>query len=162
MRVRRRALDIWLDVRTEPGTGGAGAAARLPVWRPNRSGQLDPKRLVGEILRIVGHHVPPPTGLRSPTYWGTEDGLAELFANGIVELQATRLDFVWRFASAQQYLDLFRTYYGPVHKAFGALDGGGQDALARELVAAVERCNRATDGTLLVPAEYLEAVAVTR
>ena len=121
-----------------------------------------PSGWVGEMLRIVGQHVPPPTGLRSPTYWGTEEGLAELFDDGIVDLQATRLDFVWRFASAQQYLDLFRTYYGPVHKAFGALDETGQESLARDLIAAVERFNRATDGTLLVPAEYLEAVAVTR
>jgi SAM-dependent methyltransferase len=132
----------------------SGGRIGLANWTPDG--------WVGEMLRTVGRHVPPPTGLRSPTYWGTEDGLTELFANGIVELQATRLDFVWRFASAQQYLDLFRTYYGPVHKAFGALDETGQESLARDLIAAVERFNRATDGTLLVPAEYLEAVAITR
>jgi SAM-dependent methyltransferase len=132
----------------------SGGRIGLANWTPDG--------WIGEMLRIVGRHVPPPAGLRPPTHWGTEDGLAELFANGIVELRAARLDFVWRFASAQQYLDLFRTYYGPVHKAFGALDGTGQEALARDLITAVERFNRATDGTLLVPAEYLEAVVIKR
>lgn len=132
----------------------SGGRIGLANWTPDG--------WIGEMLRIVGRHVPPPAGLRPPTRWGTEDGLAELFDNGIVELRAARLDFVWRFASAQQYLHLFRTYYGPVHKAFGALDGTGQEALARDLVAAVERFNRATDGTLLVPSEYLEAVAIKR
>jgi len=132
----------------------SGGRIGLANWTPDG--------WIGEIFRIVSRHVPPPAGLRPPTRWGTEDGLAELFDNGIVELQAARLNFGWRFASAQQYLDLFRTYYGPVHKAFGALDGTGQEALARDLVASVERFNRATDGTLLVPAEYLEAVAIKR
>jgi hypothetical protein len=77
-------------------------------------------------------------------------------------LQASRQSFVWRFASAQQYLDLFRTYYGPVLKAFAALDEVRQEALARDLVEAVERFNVSNDGTLLVPAEYLEVVAIRR
>jgi SAM-dependent methyltransferase len=132
----------------------SGGRIGLASWTPDG--------FIGEMLRIVGGHVPPPAGLRPPTRWGTEDGLAELFDNGIVELRAARLDFVWRFTSAQQYLDLFRSFYGPVHMAFAALDETGQAALARDLVAAVEQFNRATDGTLLVPAEYLEAVAIKR
>jgi SAM-dependent methyltransferase len=132
----------------------SGGRIGLANWTPDG--------WIGEIFRIVSRHVPPPAGLRPPTRWGTEDGLAELFDNEIAELRTTRLNFGWRFTSAQQYLDLFRTYYGPVYKAFGALDGTGQEALARDLVASVERYNRSTDGTLLVPAEYLEAVAIKR
>jgi SAM-dependent methyltransferase len=121
-----------------------------------------PDGWVGEMLRIVSSHVPPPTGLRPPTRWGTEDGLRELFGSGMTALQASRQSFVWRFASAQQYLDLFRTYYGPVLKAFAALDEVRQESLARDLVGAVERFNVSNDGTLLVPAEYLEVVAIRR
>jgi SAM-dependent methyltransferase len=121
-----------------------------------------PEGWIGEMFRIVSRHVPPPAGLRPPTRWGTEEGLQELLGDGITALRAERLTFVWRFASAQGYLDLFRTYYGPVHKAFGALDATGQEALARDLVDGVERYNRSTDGTLVVPAEYLEAVAIKR
>ncbi len=77
-------------------------------------------------------------------------------------LSATRQSFVWRFASAQQYLDLFRSYYGPTLKAFAALDETGEQALARDLLEGVMRFNRAEDGTLVVPSEYLEIVAIKR
>jgi SAM-dependent methyltransferase len=118
-----------------------------------------PDGWIGEMLRIVGQHVPPPAGLLPPTRWGTEQGLRQLFGAGIVELRVQRQAFVWRFASAQQFLHLFRTYYGPVHKAFAALDETGQAGLARDLIAAVERFNRSDDDTLVVPAVYLEVVA---
>ncbi|HWP62916.1 MAG TPA: class I SAM-dependent methyltransferase [Candidatus Binatia bacterium] len=121
-----------------------------------------PDGWIGEMLRVVGRHVPPPAGLRPPTRWGSEDGLRELFGDGIGALQATRQSFVWRFASAERYLDLFRTTYGPVLKAFEALDASGQEALARDLVETVERFNRSDDDTLVVPADYLEVVVTRR
>jgi ubiquinone/menaquinone biosynthesis C-methylase UbiE len=137
----------------------------LRVCRPGgRIGLANwtPEGWIGEMFRVVGRHVPPPAGLRPPTRWGTEEGLRELFGDGVASPRATRQSFVWRFASAQQYLDLFRTYYGPTFKAFEALDETGRQALARDLVEAVERFNRSDDGTLLVPSEYLEIVATKR
>jgi SAM-dependent methyltransferase len=132
----------------------SGGRIGLANWTPDG--------WIGEMLRIVGRHVPPPAGLRPPSRWGTEDGLQELFGDGVATLQAERQAFVWHFTSAQQYLDLFRSYYGPVHKAFAALDETGQAALARDLIDAVERYNRSDDGTLVVPADYLEVVAIKR
>lgn len=135
----------------------------LRVCRPGgRIGLANwtPDGWVGEMLRVVGRHVPPPAGLRPATRWGTEEGLRDLLADGVTSLQATRQTFVWRFASPEQYLDLFRSYYGPVVKAFEALDEPGQRALASDLRQALERYARPADGTLLVPAEYLEVVAV--
>jgi len=121
-----------------------------------------PEGWIGEVFRITGRHVPPPAGLRPPTRWGTEDGMRELVGDGVTSLRATRQSFAWRFASAQQYLDLFRSYYGPTLKAFAALDETGQQALARDLIEGVMRFNRAEDGTLMVPGEYLEIVAIKR
>ena len=112
------------------------------------------------MLRVIGRHVPPPAGLRPPTRWGTEDGVRELLGDGVASLRATKQTFVWRFASAEQYLDLFRTYYGPTVKAFGALDEPGRQALAADLLEALGRYAREADGTLLVPADYLEVVGV--
>lgn len=121
-----------------------------------------PDGWVGEMLRIVGRHVPPPAGLRPPSRWGTEEGLRALFGDDIAELRVDRQAFVWRFASAQHYLDLFRDFYGPVLKAFAALDEASQAALARDLIDAVERFNRSDDETFVVPADYLEVVATKR
>lgn len=137
----------------------------LRVCRPGgRIGlaSWSPEGWIGEMLRITSRYAPPPAGLRPPTRWGTEDGVRDLIGDGVVAMQATRQSFVWRFASTQQYLDLFRTYYGPTVKAFQALDETGRQALARDLIGAVERFNRSDDGTLLVPSEYLEVVATTR
>lgn len=121
-----------------------------------------PEGWIGEMFRVTSRHVPPPAGLRPPTRWGTEDGIRELFGDQVAAVRAKRQSFVWRFESAQQYLDLFRTYYGPTLKAFAALDEAGQQALARDLLVAVGRFNRSDDGTLLVPAEYLEVLATKR
>jgi ubiquinone/menaquinone biosynthesis C-methylase UbiE len=135
----------------------------LRVCRPSgRIGLANwtPDGFVGEMLRIVGRRVPPPAGLRPATRWGTEVGMRELFGDEVAALEMNRRDFVFHFVTAQQFLDLFRTYYGPVHKAFAALDEAGQEALARDLVDAVERFNQADEGTLAVPAEYLEVVAI--
>lgn len=134
----------------------------LRVCRPGgRIGLANwtPEGWIGEMLRVVGRYIPPPAGLRPPTRWGTPDGVRELLGDGVASLQATRQMFVWRFASAEHYLDLFRTFYGPTVKAFEALDETGQDALAGDLLAALARYARSVDGTLLVPAEYLEVVA---
>jgi SAM-dependent methyltransferase len=139
------------------------ASELLRACRPGgRIGMTNwtPDGWIGQMFRVVGRHVPAPVGLRPPTRWGTEDGLQELFGSGVAHLDATRKAFVWRFASAQQYLDLFRTYYGPTNRAFAALDAAGQDALARDLIDLVTQFNRAEQGTLLVPGEYLEVVAV--
>jgi SAM-dependent methyltransferase len=134
----------------------------LRVCRPGgRIGLANwtPDGWVGEMLRIVGGYVTPPAGLRPATLWGTEDGLRDLLADGLASLHATRQAFVWRFASPEQYLDLFRSYYGPIVKAFDALDEPGQRALTTDLRMALERYARPAGGTLLVPAEYLEVVA---
>ncbi len=129
----------------------AGGRIGLANWTPDG--------WIGDMLRTVGRYVPPPAGVQPATRWGTEAGVRELLGDGISSLQTSRQKFVWRFSSAEQYLDMFRRYYGPVLKAFAALDELGQAALASELLACVERFAIPSQGTLLVPAEYLEVVA---
>lgn len=119
-----------------------------------------PEGWIGELLRTVGRHVAPPAGVRSPSYWGTEDGVRSLLGSGTSSLEMSRQMFVWRFASGQQFLDLFRDFYGPTFKAFEALDESGKQALAEDLLQTVTRYATHENGTLLIPAEYLEVVAV--
>lgn len=119
-----------------------------------------PEGLIGQLFAIVGRYVPPPAGVTSPLAWGTEKHLHELFGSRAASLRVQRNQCVFRYRSAEHWLEVFRTCYGPVHKAFEALAPARQAELARELVAGMQRANRSGDATLAVPSEYLEIVIV--
>jgi hypothetical protein len=104
----------------------------------------------------VGKHVPPPAGVASPIYWGSEPRLQELFA-GTRALRAVRKEFVFRYQSAAHFIDIFRRFYGPTFKAFGALDAEGQARLAADIADVSARFNRRSS-SFVVPGEYLEVV----
>jgi len=119
-----------------------------------------PEGFIGQMFRVVGKHVPPPAGVKSPALWGTRDHLQTLFA-GAASIEHTVREFPFRYESAEHFVEIFRTFYGPVHKAFAALDASGQAALETDLLALLERCARPSAAGLVVPAEYLETV-ITR
>jgi SAM-dependent methyltransferase len=137
------------------------AAELVRVCRPGgRIGMANwtPEGTIGELFRITGRHLPPPAGLRPPTQWGSEERVRELFGDSVSDLRTTKRDFVFRYRSPEHWLEYWRAYYGPTLKAFEAL-GDDSEAYATELLELWERRNRATDGTLAVPSEYLEVVA---
>jgi hypothetical protein len=71
----------------------------------------------------------------------------------------TTRTFNFRYRSAAHFIDVFRTWYGPVHKAFATLPATQGAALERDLTELLDRLNRAGPGSLVVPSEYLEVVA---
>jgi SAM-dependent methyltransferase len=117
-----------------------------------------PDSFIGELFKLMGRYVPPPAGVKSPALWGTEERLRDLFDKQLGSIAIGRKDFVFRYRSAAHWLEVFRTFYGPMQKAFGAVDSARQASLAEDLVALAERFNRATDGSLVAPGEYLEVV----
>lgn len=121
-----------------------------------------PESFLGGFFRTMGEHVPPPAGVRSPMLWGSEGHLRQLFGDGVSNLTMTRRLFAFRQRSPRAWIDYFRAYYGPTRKAFESLDAAGQDRLVADLEALIGRHNVAGDGTMVVPAEYLEVVAVRR
>jgi ubiquinone/menaquinone biosynthesis C-methylase UbiE len=140
------------------------AAELLRVCRPGGKIGLanwTPQGFIGRIFKVLGQYVPPPSGAKSPLLWGTRGHLADLFGVGAASIKAEPRDFMFRYRSAEHFIDVFKTYYGPMHKAFGALDEGKRKALAAELAALITGLNRAEDGTMVVPGEYLEVV-ITR
>ena len=160
--VRRGAVGVRRDVHPRPGAGGPGAAAGVPSRRPHRPGKLDAGRLYRPSL---SHHRQVRAAARRrqvAVAVGTEQRLGELFGTGIVAYKINRRTFVFRYRSAEHMLAVFRTYYGPMLKAFGALDADGQAGLARDLTALMERSNVGGPNTLAVPSEYLEVVALRR
>jgi SAM-dependent methyltransferase len=121
-----------------------------------------PQGFIGELFRVVGARVPPPAGVAAPALWGTETHLVELFGPRAADIVCTRRDFMFRYRSTAHFIDVFRSYYGPTHKAFGALDADGQRALAADIAALLDRFNVAGRDSLVVPGEYLEAVITVR
>ncbi|MCB2102239.1 MAG: methyltransferase domain-containing protein [Rhodobacterales bacterium] len=112
---------------------------------------------IGQLFKVLGGHVAPPAGVQSPALWGNPAWLDTTFASA----RSVNVDlrhFTFRYRDAAHFVDVFRTLYGPVHKAFLALDAAGQAALERDMVALLERMNTATDGSLAVPGEYAEVV----
>jgi ubiquinone/menaquinone biosynthesis C-methylase UbiE len=121
-----------------------------------------PDGYVGNMLRTVGKHVPPPAGVKPPTLWGTEDRLRELLGEEVSSIESRRRTYVFRYLSANHFIEQFRSYYGPVHKAFESLDEDGRDALENDLKELIGEWNISGDETVLLPSDYLEVVAVRR
>jgi len=158
------SFDVVLSVFGVMFTPNQEQAARelLRVCRPGGKIGLanwTPEGFIGHVFRTIGKYIAPPPGVKPPALWGTEQRLSELFGNGISDLMVNRRVFVFRYRSAEHFLEVFRTYYGPVLKAFAALDATGQADLAGDLVELMQRFNQGGADTLAIPSEYLEVVA---
>jgi SAM-dependent methyltransferase len=141
------------------------AAEMVRVCRP--SGKIGlanwtPDGFIGQLFKTIGKHLPPPAGVKSPALWGTSARLTELFGPAAASIAIKERDFVFRYKSAQHWLDVFRTYYGPVLKAFEALPQQAQTSLAVDLIALVGQFNRSGDNSMVVPSAYLEIVVTRR
>ncbi len=121
-----------------------------------------PDSFIGTLFKTIGRHVPPPAGVKSPALWGTRSRLEELFGAGAASIAVSERSFVFRYRSPDHWLEIFRTYYGPVLKAFAALDKEGQAALERDIADLIGRFNEAEDGTMVAPATYAEVTIVRR
>ena len=161
------SFDVVLSVFGVMFTPNQEQAARelLRVCRPGGTIGLaswTPEGFIGQVFRTIGKYVPPPAGVKSPALWGSEQRLRELFGDGISELKVEKRFFVFRYRSAEHWLEVFRTYYGPMLKAFAALDAAGQAGLAEDLTELLQRFNQGGSDTLAVPSEYLEVAATRR
>ena len=121
-----------------------------------------PAGFIGQLLRTVGKHVPPPAGVRPPPQWGTEERLGELLGDAVSRLDIQRRTYVFRFRSPDDFATFFRDNYGPVHKAFGALDESGRERLYGDLTALAHEHDQEEGPSVAMPAEYLEVVATRR
>jgi SAM-dependent methyltransferase len=121
-----------------------------------------PEGFIGQLFKTLGKYLPPPPGAKSPALWGTEARLKEMFGASAASIRAERRDFNFRYRSPEHFLDIFKSYYGPMLKAFAALDAASQQGLRSDLLALVGKLNRADDGTMVVPSEYLEVVITKR
>jgi ubiquinone/menaquinone biosynthesis C-methylase UbiE len=137
------------------------AAELLRVCKPRGKIGLanwTPAGFIGQVFRTLGKYLPPPRGVKSPALWGTRARLDEMFAAHASAIVAEPRIFVFRYRSLEHWLGIFKTFYGPMVKAFAALEPNAQAALSKDLLALAGEFNRATDGTAAIRGEYLEVV----
>jgi SAM-dependent methyltransferase len=141
------------------------AAELLRVCKPKGKIGLanwTPEGFVGQLFKTLGKYLPPPANAKSPALWGTRARLSEMFDADASSVKAESRIFNFRYRSPEHFLDVFRAFYGPVLKAFAALDAAKQEELRNDLHALIVRMNRSGDGTMIVPSEYLEVIITKR
>jgi ubiquinone/menaquinone biosynthesis C-methylase UbiE len=131
----------------------SGGKIGLANWTPGG--------FIGQVFKTIGAHVPPPAGLKSPALWGTRARLVELFEPHASSIKSAQRNFVFRYRSPDHWLEIFKTYYGPLLKAFAALEPAAQSVLEQDLKTLVRQFNGSGDNSMVVPSEYLEIV-ITR
>jgi len=132
----------------------SGGRIGLANWTPDG--------FIGQMFKTIGKYLPPPAGLKSPALWGTREWMESAFRAASTSLIAEPRHFVFRYRSAQHFLDVFREFYGPMLKAFEALNAAGRKALSRDIIELIGHCNKSGDKSMVVPSEYLEVVVTKR
>jgi ubiquinone/menaquinone biosynthesis C-methylase UbiE len=121
-----------------------------------------PESFIGQLFKTIGKYIPPAPGVKSPALWGTNARLEALFGETAKKIRTVSREFTFRYRSPAHWIEVFRTYYGPMNKTYGALDAAKQAAFTQDVKALMERGNRSGDGTLVLPSEYLEVVIERR
>ena len=136
------------------------AAEMLRVTRPGGTiamANWTPDGFIGRLFKVIGAHIPPAPGVKSPALWGTEAAIEAMFGAQAQVITLVPRTFTFRYLSVDHFVEVFSTFYGPMLKAYEAL-GDRSAALDADIRALLEECNLATDGTLVIPADYVEVV----
>ena len=117
--------------------------------------------LVAQILKISSAYTPPPPeGFISPMLWGIEENVIERFTTAGVpkeNISFARDTFTFKAAySPSEFVNAFKTYYGPTMNAFEAAEKNGKaNELQRELEDLFNSQNRGEENSTSIPATFL-------
>jgi ubiquinone/menaquinone biosynthesis C-methylase UbiE len=130
-----------------------GGLIALANWTPGG--------FIGQMLKTVSAHVPPPPGMTPPPLWGVEEVVRERLKAGTSEISCTPRKVLFRLPfSPAQTVDYFIQHYGPTVRAYAACSPEKQVVLRQDLENLWASRNTATDGTTCVESEYLEVRAI--
>ncbi|WP_299951116.1 class I SAM-dependent methyltransferase [uncultured Ruegeria sp.] len=121
-----------------------------------------PESFIGQLFKTIGKHVPPPAGVNSPAMWGNREWIDQTFGTQCEVASFQRKNFMFRYRSAAHFMEYFRTFYGPMQKAFKALDTDGQTALRNDMMALIDKFDISTNDSLCISSEYAEIIIERR
>jgi SAM-dependent methyltransferase len=127
-----------------------GGKIGLASWTPDG--------FIGQLFALVGRTMPPPAGVKSPSLWGTVPHCEQLFEGAAASFRSVHREFNFRYLSAGHFIDVFRSFYGPIHKLYAALPEEKAAEFTAELTDLINRFNRSGDETVVIPSKYLELV----
>ena len=145
--------------RIRVGSGGIMLPNHAPLVIAEQFGTLEslfPGRIDLGLGRAPGGDIRTARALRR------HPGAADTFTDDLAELRSVPRQLVFRYPSADAYLDEWRRWYGPTQKAFEAVGEAGAAALASDILDLVASHDRAGDGSMVVHSDYLETVIVRR
>ncbi|MGI9350926.1 MAG: class I SAM-dependent methyltransferase [Rhizobiaceae bacterium] len=130
----------------------SGGKIGLANWTPDS--------FIGQLFKTLGRHIAPPPGVNSPALWGSREWIDDTFGENCEVKSFELKKFTFRYRSPEHFIDFFRTFYGPMQKAFSALDETGQSALMADILGLVKQFNEATDGSARIHSEYAEIMII--
>jgi len=143
------------------------AAELLRVTRPGGTiamANWTSSAFVGQMFKLFGSFVPPPSIMPSPILWGDVEKVRERFGDGITSLKCTPQRIVFRFddMDTSEVVGFWKKFYGPTKRTFEALEGHPekQAELERALEQLWANNNKGSAGNTYVETEYLEVIAV--
>jgi len=118
-----------------------------------------PGGFIGQMFKTISRHI-APSGMPSPVLWGDEATVRDRLREGIdtMEFAHRTYHFVYPFPP-DAVVEFFRVNYGPMTRAFAALNAKGQEQLRTELEKLWSLHNKSEGNTTIVDAEYLEVIA---
>jgi SAM-dependent methyltransferase len=132
----------------------AGGRIGLASWTPDG--------FVGQLLKTVAAHVPPPFIAKPPTRWGDPESVRDLLGDQITDLRVERANVTQRFHSAEHFADYFIAYYGPTHTAAESLAPAERAALREDMISLARTANRGGGGMFVAEWDYLLVFATKR
>jgi ubiquinone/menaquinone biosynthesis C-methylase UbiE len=128
-----------------------GGVVGLTAWTPDG--------FTGQVTALMGEYLPVPMGTDRPIDWGIETIVRQRLAPHATALEVTRDQIVWEFDSVHATIAWQERNFGALIAARHSLPSRSYTSLLQRLADLIVQWNRATDGTVRLPAAYLLVIA---
>ncbi len=153
-------FDLRGDVRPRPAADRRRAAAGRQAGRPDRDGELGPRRRRrGDVHDDRQARPAAARGRAAARSGAPRSGSASCSATASPSLASSGATSRQGFRSADHYIEFFRTYFGPIKMAFERVGPEGEPALRPTCAPISKSRNTAGERALVLEAEYLQVIA---